>query len=149
MFVCAGVYLTNPLEIVPEETIMEQLMSDSVLLVRRQDVVSRFQPTASLAPLLHHPDPRWCTMNVLGMCVCVCVCVHVCVCMCECVYVCKRDCMCMCHGAIDVHFCHSTSGLANDCTYFFYSTTRVVNDGFIIAECVFFISRPDVHYWIR
>ena len=76
---CAGVYLTNPLEIVPEETIMEQLMSDSVLLVRRQDVVSRFQPTASLAPLLHHPDPRWCTMNVLGVCVRVYACVHACV----------------------------------------------------------------------
>ncbi|XP_076469770.1 uncharacterized protein LOC143300123 [Babylonia areolata] len=61
-----GVYLTNPLEIVPEERMMEQLTSDSVLLVRRQDVVSRFQPTASLARLLHHPDPRWCRMNVLG-----------------------------------------------------------------------------------
>ncbi|KAK7504557.1 hypothetical protein BaRGS_00004043 [Batillaria attramentaria] len=61
-----GVYLTNPLEIVPEETMMEQLTSDSVLLVRRQDVVSRFQPTASLAPLMRHQDPRWCTMNVLG-----------------------------------------------------------------------------------
>lgn len=61
-----GVYLTNPLEIVPEDMMMEQLSSDSVLLVRRQDVVSRFQPTASLAPLMHHQDPRWCTMNVLG-----------------------------------------------------------------------------------
>ena len=76
--VLAGVYLTNPLEIVPEETVMEQLVSDSVLLVRRQDVVSRFQPTASLAPLLHHSDPRWCTMNVLGRWLCaVCVCVFV------------------------------------------------------------------------
>ncbi|XP_070194238.1 uncharacterized protein [Littorina saxatilis] len=61
-----GVYLTNPLEIVSEETMMEQLCSDSVLMVRRQDVVSRFQPSASLAPLLRHLDPRWCTMNVLG-----------------------------------------------------------------------------------
>lgn len=61
-----GVYLTNPLEIVSEDTMLQQLTSDSVLLVRRQDVVSRFQPSASLAPLLHQADPRWCTMNVLG-----------------------------------------------------------------------------------
>lgn len=61
-----GVYLTNPLEIVCEDTLMEQLTSDSVLLVRRQDVVSRFQPSVSLAPLIAHADPRWCTMNVLG-----------------------------------------------------------------------------------
>ncbi|KAL8589343.1 hypothetical protein ACOMHN_052346 [Nucella lapillus] len=61
-----GVYLTNPLEILGEERMMDQLTSDYMLLVRRQDVVSRFQPTATLAPLLQHPDPRWCKMNVLG-----------------------------------------------------------------------------------
>ena len=71
---------------------MEQLMSDSVLLVRRQDVVSRFQPTASLAPLLQHPDQRWCTMNVLG--VCVCARAHVCVCVCMCAQ--ERECVCVC-----------------------------------------------------
>ncbi|KAJ8303000.1 hypothetical protein KUTeg_019396 [Tegillarca granosa] len=61
-----GVYLTNPLEIVQEEVIMEQLTSDSVLLVRRQDVVNRFRDWAPLNDILKQRDKRWQTMNVLG-----------------------------------------------------------------------------------
>ncbi|XP_005094694.1 uncharacterized protein LOC101850074 isoform X2 [Aplysia californica] len=61
-----GLYLTNPLEIVSERSAMRQLCSDSVLMVRRQDVISRFRESADLRKLLSHSDPRWRTMNVLG-----------------------------------------------------------------------------------
>ncbi|XP_033754357.1 uncharacterized protein LOC117337471 [Pecten maximus] len=61
-----GVYLTNPLEIVSAETVMDQLTSDSVLLVRRQDVVNRFRDWAPLNDFLKQRDTRWQTFNVLG-----------------------------------------------------------------------------------
>ncbi|KAL3859603.1 hypothetical protein ACJMK2_009817 [Sinanodonta woodiana] len=61
-----GVYLTNPLEIVCEEIIMEQLTSDSVLLIRRQDIVNRFRDWCPLNEILKQKDPRWRIMNVLG-----------------------------------------------------------------------------------
>lgn len=61
-----GLYLTNPLEIVSERSAMKQLCSDSVLMVRRQDIISRFRETTNLGQLLNHPDTRWRTMNVLG-----------------------------------------------------------------------------------
>ncbi|XP_062598330.1 uncharacterized protein LOC134259741 [Saccostrea cucullata] len=61
-----GVYLTNPLEIVSEETIMEQLTSDSILLIRRQDVVNRFRDWSPLNDLITKNDKRWNEMNVLG-----------------------------------------------------------------------------------
>lgn len=64
--VVVGVYLTNPLEIVPESVILEQLTSDSVLLVRRQDVVGRFRDWCPLNEIIKQQDPRWRTMNVLG-----------------------------------------------------------------------------------
>ncbi|KAL4233984.1 hypothetical protein ACF0H5_005639 [Mactra antiquata] len=63
---CKGIYLTNPLEIVPESVIMEQLTSDSVLLVRRQDVVGRFRDWCPLNEIIKQRDLRWRTMNVLG-----------------------------------------------------------------------------------
>ena len=59
--------MTNPLEIVPEETIMEQLTSDSVLLIRRQDVVNRCRDWAPLNEFLKKSDKKWQTMNVLGL----------------------------------------------------------------------------------
>lgn len=59
--------MTNPLEIVPEETIMEQLTSDSILLVRRQDVVNRFRDWSPLNDLITKKDKRWNDMNVIGM----------------------------------------------------------------------------------
>lgn len=61
-----GVYLTNPLEIVSAETVMDQLTSDSVLLIRRQDVVNRFRDWAPLNDFLKQRDTRWQTFNVLG-----------------------------------------------------------------------------------
>lgn len=68
MFPLTGVYLTNPLEIVPEETILEQLTSDSVLLVRRQDVVNRFRDWAPLNEIVKQKEEEWRKMNVLGKC---------------------------------------------------------------------------------
>lgn len=59
-------YLTNPLENVAEETVLEQLVSDSILLVRRQDVVNRFRDNTDLGEIIRHPDDRWRTLNVLG-----------------------------------------------------------------------------------
>ncbi|XP_050399662.2 uncharacterized protein LOC126816899 isoform X1 [Patella vulgata] len=62
------IYLTNPQEKVREEIIMEQLTSDSVLLISRQDIVQRFHEDSDidLRQLLTQSDERWCTMNVLG-----------------------------------------------------------------------------------
>lgn len=46
---------------------MEQLTSDSILLVRRQDVVNRFRDWSPLNDLITKKDKRWKDMNVLGM----------------------------------------------------------------------------------
>lgn len=46
---------------------MEQLTSDSILLVRRQDVVNRFRDWSPLNDLITKKDKRWNDMNVIGM----------------------------------------------------------------------------------
>ncbi|KAK3918450.1 Transcriptional regulator ATRX [Frankliniella fusca] len=61
-----GVYLTNPLECVSEENLHPQLCSPSELLVRRQDIVSRWSPDTDLYRLAISSDIRWKQMNVLG-----------------------------------------------------------------------------------
>ena len=62
-----GVYLTNPLESTPEELLLEQLCSPSELLVRRRDVLIRFDPaTCDLSELSAMSDERWDDFNVLG-----------------------------------------------------------------------------------
>ncbi len=107
-----GIYVTNPLAVVPEATVRAQLTSDSVLLVRRRDIILRWTSSPNLGALLQHPDTRWRTMNVVGksrdvwlceasgdfvavstLCVCVCVCVCVCLCVCACVRACVRGCV--------------------------------------------------------
>lgn len=67
-FLCAGIYVTNPQDIISEGLVQQQLCSDSVLLVRRQDIVSRWvhNGPADLSVLIQQNDPRWRTMNVLG-----------------------------------------------------------------------------------
>jgi hypothetical protein len=70
----SGVYLTNPLENVPAEILLEQLSSPSELLVRRSDVIVRASSQCSgfvdndcdLSLLAHHTDERWDHLNVLG-----------------------------------------------------------------------------------
>ena len=62
-----GVFLTNPLENVREHTISQQLCSNSELLVRRSDIVSRWHPTCDLQILAEiETDERWDQLNVLG-----------------------------------------------------------------------------------
>merc|ERR1719376_1306279 len=86
-----GVYLTNPLESVTPEALKDQLCSPSELLVRRNDVIMRWQLSESATVtsskstlesgvtslecsesnndlhLIHeHEDERWETFNVLG-----------------------------------------------------------------------------------
>lgn len=61
-----GIYLTNPLECVSEENLHPQLCSPSELLVRRQDIVSRWVPETDLYRLAMSSDIRWKQMNVLG-----------------------------------------------------------------------------------
>jgi hypothetical protein len=75
----SGVYLTNPLENVPEEILLEQLSSPSELLVRRCDVMARtscdgvargsagiVDADCDLSLLTRHEDQRWDHLNVLG-----------------------------------------------------------------------------------
>ncbi|XP_076067840.1 uncharacterized protein LOC143040602 isoform X2 [Oratosquilla oratoria] len=61
-----GVYLTNPLECVSDSLLADQLCTDSVLLVRRSDIVNRWGTGDKLILLTQHEDPRWRNMNVLG-----------------------------------------------------------------------------------
>ena len=63
----SGIYLTNPLESVSEALLSEQLCSESELLVRRADVLYRFDPaTCDLAEIADLEDERWDEYNVLG-----------------------------------------------------------------------------------
>lgn len=68
-----SVYLTNPLEIKSIDSIMNELNSDSVLLVRSSDVIKRFNSNnTNLIDLLlmkNHSSKerkRWFDMNVIG-----------------------------------------------------------------------------------
>jgi len=61
-----GVFLTNPLESVSETIIMDQLSSQSQLLVRRSDIISRWHPTCDLQILAEVDNERWDNFNVLG-----------------------------------------------------------------------------------
>ncbi|XP_077983047.1 uncharacterized protein LOC144437889 [Glandiceps talaboti] len=61
-----GIYLTNPLVTESVDRLHQQLCSDSVLLVRKYDVLGRWNEETDLTPLMVHPDKRWAEMNVLG-----------------------------------------------------------------------------------
>ena len=62
----SGVFLTNPLESVSDQFLLDRLCSDSELLIRRSDIVSRYNPTCDLQPLGDVEDERWDHFNVLG-----------------------------------------------------------------------------------
>jgi hypothetical protein len=62
----AGVYLTNPQQLVKASVFTRQLCSDSILLVRRKDVLSRCNPCTNLSVLAGVSDARWHRLNVLG-----------------------------------------------------------------------------------
>lgn len=61
----AGVYMTNPLECLSEQLLWHQLVSPSILLVRRADVLAHWNPATDLTPLARF-DQHWRKLNVLG-----------------------------------------------------------------------------------
>ncbi|KAK7082897.1 hypothetical protein SK128_002156 [Halocaridina rubra] len=61
-----GIYLTNPLECVSDCLLGDQLCTDSILLIRRADIVSRWGRGDRLIRLTQQKDTRWLDMNVLG-----------------------------------------------------------------------------------
>ncbi|KAL6266342.1 hypothetical protein P5V15_003197 [Pogonomyrmex californicus] len=61
----AGIYLTNPLECLPEQLVWHQLVSPSILLIRRSDVLAHWNASMDLTPLATM-DQKWRKLNVLG-----------------------------------------------------------------------------------
>ena len=61
-----GVYMTNPLEFVEMGCIWPQLCSESELLVRRDDVMSRWNFKTDVRALMKIQDHRWRQLNVVG-----------------------------------------------------------------------------------
>ncbi|KAF5274633.1 hypothetical protein FQR65_LT04333 [Abscondita terminalis] len=61
-----GIYLTNPLECIEVGQLWPQLSSDSILLIRKEDVLSRWNMKTDLRHLMSITDKRWCTLNVVG-----------------------------------------------------------------------------------
>eukprot|EP00092_Neocalanus_flemingeri_P017649 GFUD01019092.1.p1 GENE.GFUD01019092.1~~GFUD01019092.1.p1 ORF type:complete len:732 (+),score=200.13 GFUD01019092.1:118-2313(+) len=59
------IYLVNPLEMVHERLIVQQISSPSELLIRRSDIVSRFTSSLDLSEI-NSLGQRWQDMNVLG-----------------------------------------------------------------------------------
>ncbi|XP_011693158.1 PREDICTED: uncharacterized protein LOC105453132 isoform X1 [Wasmannia auropunctata] len=61
----AGIYLTNPLECLPEQLVWHQLVSPSILLIRKTDVLAHWNANTDLTPLATM-DQKWRKLNVLG-----------------------------------------------------------------------------------
>jgi len=59
------IFLANPLDVVSETSLIEQLDVPSELLIRRADIVSRFQSGLDLMEI-NRLGSRWRDMNVLG-----------------------------------------------------------------------------------
>ncbi|XP_070813931.1 uncharacterized protein [Chaetodon trifascialis] len=57
------VFMTNPLDVVSEEELHQRLCSESVLLIRREDVLQRLMPDCCLSSL---SDPRWKALDIEG-----------------------------------------------------------------------------------
>ncbi|XP_045073256.1 uncharacterized protein LOC123486120 [Coregonus clupeaformis] len=61
------VYMTNPLDVVSEQEVHQRLCSESVLLIRREDVLLRLTADAPLSSLSDdQSDPRWKALDVEG-----------------------------------------------------------------------------------
>lgn len=65
-----SVYLTNPLECVKSSYLWPQLCSESVLLIKRDDVLSRWNVKTDLKELMKIEDPEWNSLNVIGKVYC-------------------------------------------------------------------------------
>lgn len=62
-----AVFMTNPLDVVSEEEVHERLCSESVLLIRREDVLKRLTRDVPLSQISDlHPDSQWKTLSVEG-----------------------------------------------------------------------------------
>lgn len=62
-----GIYMTNPLECVKEDDLWSRLTNPSVLVIKKQEIISRWSPDTNLKPLMYQTDDRWKAMNVLGI----------------------------------------------------------------------------------
>ncbi|VVC40866.1 Hypothetical protein CINCED_3A008762 [Cinara cedri] len=62
----AQIHLTNPLSKISMELLRPQLISPSVLKIRKEDILSRWTPCTDLVPLASYPNPLWHEFNVLG-----------------------------------------------------------------------------------
>ncbi|KAL6115223.1 uncharacterized protein ACO6RY_00125 [Pungitius sinensis] len=62
------VFMTNPLDVGSEEEVHQRLCSESVLLIRREDVLQRLTPGCCLSALSEESrsDPRWKALDVEG-----------------------------------------------------------------------------------
>ncbi|XP_073318485.1 uncharacterized protein [Pagrus major] len=58
-----AVFMTNPLDVVSERELHQRLCSESVLLIRREDVLQRLTPDCSLSSL---SEQRWKALDVEG-----------------------------------------------------------------------------------
>ncbi|XP_036947442.1 uncharacterized protein LOC119015504 [Acanthopagrus latus] len=58
-----AVFMTNPLDVVSAQELHQRLCSESVLLIRREDVLQRLTPDSSLSSL---SEPRWKALDVEG-----------------------------------------------------------------------------------
>lgn len=63
----AQIYLTNPLTQISMDMLRPQLISPSVLMIKKEDILSRWTPCTDLVPLATHPNPLWLKFNVLGI----------------------------------------------------------------------------------
>lgn len=63
-----GIYLTNPYECIEPEELWPQLCSESVLLIRREDILKRWDIKIDLGQLMKIQDQRWRNLNVVGTC---------------------------------------------------------------------------------
>lgn len=62
-----AVFMTNPLDVVGEGEVHQRLCSESVLLIRREDVLQRLTPDCCLSGLSEsQSDPRWKALDVEG-----------------------------------------------------------------------------------
>lgn len=60
------IYFTNPLECVDVGQLWPQLSSESILFIRKEDVLSRWNVKTDLTELMNVSNERWCTLNVVG-----------------------------------------------------------------------------------
>lgn len=62
-----AVFMTNPLDVGSEGEVHQRLCSESVLLIRREDVLQRLTPDCCLSSLSDsQSDPRWKALDVEG-----------------------------------------------------------------------------------